>query len=70
MVNKRFRDLHEFVPRLWRRTHVISGDHEFDASIEHCSNPDAHAKLVRCVAGKSYGPRTNYDGYSGLAGDD
>lgn len=62
---------HRFAPQLWRHTHNITGDHVFDASIERCKNRDAHNKVGwHCAKGESYGYKTAYSGYSGLAGDD
>jgi hypothetical protein len=62
---------HRFSPKLWRKTHNLTGDFVFDASIEHCQNKDMRAKLVDHLAMDSaYGPKTGYKGYSSMAGDD
>ena len=61
-------------PPMWRQTHRITGDYDFDASIEHCHNADMAAKLAGHISGSvwrnAYAPRTMYSGYSGLTGDD
>jgi hypothetical protein len=65
------RGFHKFCPKNWRHTHNITGDYVFDASIEHCKNPDMARKLASHVSKEySYGGRTNYGGYSGMGGDD
>jgi hypothetical protein len=63
---------HQLAPKLWRDTHMLTGDYVFDASIEHCTNRDMKAKLWQHLGemGESYGFRTAYRGYSGYAGDD
>lgn len=63
--------VHMFAHPLWRSTHNITGDSVFDASIEQCTNQDAHDKLsLHISGGVHYGPKTAYNGYNGLAGDD
>lgn len=70
-IPKGFPALHQYAPRAWRRTHCITGDFEFDASIEHCHNMDALGKIgSRVIKDTAYGYRTGYDGYSGYSGDD
>ena len=65
--------LHKFAPRMWRKVHNITGDAVFDGSIEngmHPKNLNLAAKLDMHISGNTYGYRTMYNGYSGLAGDD
>jgi hypothetical protein len=62
---------HRFCPKLWRHTHVITGDYVFDASIERNQNKDMRNKIGDHVAtNATYGPKTGYNGYNGIAGDD
>jgi hypothetical protein len=62
---------HRFSPKMWRKTHNLTGDYVFDASIERCQNTDMRSKLMDHLAMDSaYGPKTAYKGYSGIAGDD
>ncbi len=62
---------HVFAPKLWRSTANITGNHEFDASIEHCSNSSVKAKLATHIAsGTPYNPLTMYNGYDNYSGDD
>jgi hypothetical protein len=61
---------HRFVPKEFRKTQDITGDHELDASIHHCHNGDLPHKLRDYVTGdESYGPITGYSGYEGYRGD-
>lgn len=64
--------MHQCCPKEWRQTHDITGSYELDASIERCGNKDLPARLEMYLGGPthSYGYRTGYSGYSGLAGDD
>ena len=39
----------------------ITGNHETDASIMHCSNKEAHARLLDHIAGDSYNLNTAYN---------
>lgn len=65
---------HQCAPKEWRHTQNMTGSYEMDASIAHCSNKDAQAKLqdhLACGGGSGvYSHRTNYSGYGGLSGDD
>jgi hypothetical protein len=66
---KQFHAYHQCAPKAWRKTANVTGDYDFDASIQH-ANADGKRKLQEHVATSSYGYRTGYNGYSGLAGDD
>jgi len=62
---------HRFAPKLWRKTHTITGDYVFDATIEQSQNKAMHAKLPDHLAMDSaYGPKSAYRGYSSMAGDE
>jgi hypothetical protein len=65
---------HQFAPRAWRQVHNLTGDYVFDGSIENGMHPQALKiadKLrMHLATGESYGFKTAYRGYSGLAGDD
>jgi hypothetical protein len=63
--------LHMFSHPLWRKTHNITGDAVFDASIEQSKNKDVAARLLTHVAsGRDYGSKSAYNGYNGLSGDE
>ena len=65
---------HEYAPKAWRRTAVITGDYDMDASIVHCKNKAVPGKLKMYVAANheqsEYGTRSGYNGYSGYSGDE
>lgn len=76
---------HQCAPQEWRMTPNLTGDFELDASIMHATAKRVRTDLVHHVkadglwnsiaAGepgehKTYGPRTNYQGYDGYHGDD
>lgn len=65
---------HKCAPQEWRRTQDITGNHEFDKSIQKCSNKDMGRKLKDYVVGgdaqdTAYGPLTGYNGYHNYHGD-
>lgn len=66
------RGCHSCCPKAWRNVPVLSGDYDFDATIEHRSNKDLPARLNLYLKRNSsaYGPVTNYDGYHNYRGDD
>ena len=61
---------HECCPKDWRRTHVITGNHELDAVIERSENGDVPSRLEQYVStDEAYGPITGYSAYRGYRGD-
>jgi hypothetical protein len=61
---------HAYAPKLWRSTANITGNHEFDASIEHCNNSDVRSRLATHIARDTpYNPLTATQGYDGYSGD-
>lgn len=62
--------VHEFAPQLWRKTHILTGDYDFDGSIEFSArkHPYVNDKVAAHTV-RGYGYRTNYRGYS-MGGDD
>ena len=61
---------HECSPKEFRPIHNITGNHEFDASVEHSKNPDMKAKLADYITtDEAYGPLTAYSGYRNYRGD-
>jgi hypothetical protein len=70
---------HAIAPKEFRRVPNITGSVELDRVISASNNPDMARRLTfyagdsRGFSGPdnfSYGPRTNYDGYSGYSGDE
>ena len=62
---------HQCCPPTHRQVPNITGDYDFDASLVRSKNTDLAAKFRNHIsASQGYGYRTNYRGYSGLAGDD
>jgi hypothetical protein len=62
-------------PKPWHAVPKVTGDFDLDATIMHRNNSDMASRLqtyVRQTRGSagSYGPRSNYTGYSGNSGDD
>jgi hypothetical protein len=60
---------HQCAPEAWRRTPVVSGDYDFDATIQHRSNKDMAGRLDQHIARRPYGPVTAYNGYRNYTGD-
>lgn len=63
---------HQAAPSPWRGTPNMTGDYDLDATIMHRKNTDLPARLAMYTRKPKvgYGPRTAYNGYSGLHGDD
>jgi hypothetical protein len=59
-------------PKGWRDVPVMSGDYDFDATIEHRNNPNLPARLNLYLKrySNAYGPITGYTGYQNYHGDD
>jgi hypothetical protein len=57
-----------------RATHILTGDPDFDHSLEMCANTDLPYRLAIYLSptATAYRPRTNYAGgaYYGYHGDD
>lgn len=66
------RGSHSCAPKGWRDVPVVSGDYDFDATIEHRANRDLPHRLNLYLkrGDNAYGPVTGYDGYSNYHGDD
>lgn len=63
---------HVCAPSEWRKTPVVTGDYDLDATLLHRHNKDLPHRLdlyVKSAKG-SYGPKTAYNGYHGYSGDD
>ena len=63
---------HQCAPQDWRRTPMITGDYDLDATILHRNNKDLAHRLelyVRKNKG-AYGGLSGYSGYSHYHGDD
>ena len=63
---------HKCSPKDWRKTPMITGDYDMDATIMHNNNKDVPKRLALYTKKNSnaYGPRTAYNGYDGYSGDD
>ena len=63
---------HECCPKDWRKVPMLTGDYDFDATVEHRNNGDMpHRMSLYLKSPKgSYGPKTGYNGYHGYSGDD
>jgi hypothetical protein len=66
------RGCHSCAPKGWRDVPVMSGDYDFDATIEHRNNKALPARLNLYLKrySNAYGPITGYNGYDGYHGDD
>ncbi len=66
------RGCHVCSPKGWRDTPNVTGDYDFDATIEHRNNKNLPARLWMYVkrSDTAYSPRTGYDSYHGYSGDD
>jgi len=62
---------HDLAPKPWQGVANMTGDYDFDASIQHCKNKSVPHKLkTHLLSEEPYGPRTGYSGYNGYSGDD
>jgi hypothetical protein len=76
---------HQACPIDWRHTPNMTGDFEMDASIMNAKAKRLKTDLIHHIKAdglwnsiapgepgpsKTYGPRTNYQGYDGYHGDD
>ena len=64
---------HECAPKGWHQVPKVTGDYDFDATIEHRNNKDMPSRLALYTKGgrvNAYGPRTSYRGYHGYGGDE
>ncbi len=66
------RGCHNCAPPGWRNVPNMSGDYDFDATIEHRNNPSLPLRLNLYLKRHSnaYGALTGYTGYQGYHGDD
>ena len=63
---------HQCAPREWRDIPRITGDYDLDATILHRHNKDLPHRLLLYIRKGAfpYNPRSAYNGYSGMHGDD
>lgn len=66
------RGCHSCAPKGWRDVPVMSGDYDFDATIEHRSNANLPMRLNLYLKRyeTAYGSVTGYSGYHNYHGDD
>lgn len=59
-------------PKGWHDVPNLTGDYDFDATIEHRNNKNLPQRLWMYVkrGDSAYGYKTGYDGYHGYSGDD
>lgn len=64
---------HTAAPKGWRDVPNVTGDYDFDATIQHGRNSDMPLRLDMYLGGRNngpgYGPLTGYNGYHNYHGD-
>jgi hypothetical protein len=65
------KNCHNCAPKAWRKTPIITGDYDLDASITHGRHSPAMKHKLKDHTGDTiYGEKTGYDGYKGYSKDD